>query len=294
MLTIITPSYNRGNYLTSCYESLKKQNKIVFQWLIIDDGSCDNTKEVIDFFREQKNDFYIDYYWKKNGGKHTALNYAHSYIKGEYVLILDSDDYLVPKAVEKILFYINRLKKDDRIGVISFRKGDLLGNLIGIDEQKKEFVGDYISYRVNKNIHGDQCEIIRTDILKKYPFPVYYREKFLGEDFLWISVAKEYNTLYVNEIIYICEYLPGGLTKSGRRMRINNPLGGMMHGRLYFTEEFRLKYRIKGMMLFICYALFAKKGLVGIFCELEYKKLFLAVLPLGVLLYFYWMWRYDK
>ena len=99
-LTILTPTYNRNLLLQQLYDSLCRQTDFNFQWLVIDDGSTDGTDK---FFKNiQTNSFPIEYHWKENGGKHTALNYAHSYIKGKLVMIVDSDDYLSPDAVEVI------------------------------------------------------------------------------------------------------------------------------------------------------------------------------------------------
>ena len=96
-LTVLTPTYNRAYTLTKVYESLAKQTKQNFQWLIIDDGSSDGTEELIMSF--PKTGFELEYHKKSNGGKHTALNYSHQFIKGEMVVILDSDDYLTDDAI---------------------------------------------------------------------------------------------------------------------------------------------------------------------------------------------------
>ena len=102
-LTIITPTYNRADCLKSCWASLCVQTVRDFQWLIIDDGSTDDTAAVVRAFQSRDEGFSIDYYQKTNGGKHTALNAAHPFIRGDYVVILDSDDSLTPNAVETIL-----------------------------------------------------------------------------------------------------------------------------------------------------------------------------------------------
>ena len=100
-VTVLTPTYNRGHLLGKLYDSLCRQTDKSFQWLIIDDGSVDNTEDVVKNFCAM-NVLSIEYHKKNNGGKHTALNYSHSYIKGGYVVIVDSDDYLLPCAIEEI------------------------------------------------------------------------------------------------------------------------------------------------------------------------------------------------
>lgn len=119
-LTVLTPTYNRAYTLTKVYESLAKQTKQNFQWLIIDDGSSDGTEELIMSF--PKTGFELEYHKKSNGGKHTALNYSHQFIKGEMVVILDSDDYLTDDAIETIQRDWLKFKNDKRIAGMSYMK----------------------------------------------------------------------------------------------------------------------------------------------------------------------------
>ena len=99
-LSIVTPTYNRGELLKRCFVSLLKQSDQDFEWIIVDDGSTDNTEEVVNGFTA---DFPVKYVKKENGGKHTALNKSHAYIQGKYVVILDSDDYLYPNTIELLV-----------------------------------------------------------------------------------------------------------------------------------------------------------------------------------------------
>ena len=103
LLTIITPTYNRADCLPLCWRSLCAQTVFDFQWLIVDDGSTDDTAAVVRDLQARTDRFSIDYVSKPNGGKHTALNASHPHIRGEYVTVLDSDDTLTPDAVETIL-----------------------------------------------------------------------------------------------------------------------------------------------------------------------------------------------
>jgi len=295
-LTILTPTYNRSNTLRRCYESLCNQTLTDFQWLIIDDGSTDGTCDLICELIEETNRFPINYYYKQNGGKHTAINYAQKYIEGELVLILDSDDILTTDAVREIKCYWDKYKNDKTISGLSLLKAENKENeliTVGLKYPHDEFRSNYIEYRINGDIPGDKCEVIRTDILKRYPFPVVEGEKFLGEGFLWIHVANEYDTIYINKVIYICEYLSGGLTKSGRKMRINNPLGGMIHAQAYFNSKVKLKFRIKNAWLYIAYGFFAQKAIVTILKESNMKTLVFFNIPFGWGLYWFWKMKYK-
>ena len=118
MITVLTPSYNRANLLPLLFDSLCQQTSFDFEWLIIDDGSRDNTADVVRTFITDK--FPIHYYYKENGGKHTAMNFSHPYIKGNLLFIVDSDDVLTPDAIETIQKDWSEYGKNKKIGVLSY------------------------------------------------------------------------------------------------------------------------------------------------------------------------------
>lgn len=290
MITILTPTYNRKENLKNLYKSLLYQTNHKFQWLIIDDGSNDNTKELVDGFHNSN--FEIDYYYKENGGKHTALNYSHQYIKGDWTFVVDSDDILTKKAIALVYEYIEKYGNKKNIGSFAFLKSDYSGKVLAPQLYKNDYISNVIDYRVNSNVKGDQAEVYRTNIFRKFKFPVFRGEKFLGEDYLHINAAYVSNTVYINKVIYLAEYRDDGLTKAGRRLRISNPLGGMLHGSLYFSKRFKVKYRIKGMMLYICYGIFARKSIIELFVNSEYKLLYIIALPFAILLNVLWRLKY--
>ena len=236
--------------------------------------------------------FQINYYYKENGGKHTALNFSHQYINGDWTIIVDSDDVLIENAIALIYWYIKKYGNRKDIGSLSFLKSDSSGKILSPQVYKNDYISNVIEYRINRNIKGDQAEVYRTNIFRKFKFPVFRGEKFLGEDYLHINAAYVSNTVYINKIIYLAEYRDDGLTKAGRRLRISNPLGGMLHGSLYFSKRFKVKYRIKGMMLYICYGIFARKSIIELFVNSEYKLLYIIALPFAILLNVLWRLKY--
>ena len=119
MITILTPTFNRDYILKKAYNSLLNQNNKKFEWLIIDDGSTDKTKELVNKFKSE-NKIKIRYFYKKNGGKHTALNFGINKAKGDLILILDSDDYLRKDAVELVYKYWDKYKDNDKLCGITF------------------------------------------------------------------------------------------------------------------------------------------------------------------------------
>lgn len=288
-LSIITPTYNRANLLSACHTSLCCQTDFDFEWIIIDDGSTDDTEAVVQSFKTDK--FPVIYRKKANGGKHTALNTAHDLIHGKYVLLLDSDDTLTPDAVASVKTEWGKWGDNKAVGIVTFLKGSSTAdpNCIVHDWQTPV---DIIRYRRTCIHSNDCCEVIRTELFKKYPFPVFDGERFLAEGALWGRVSRDCKCVYVNHVIYLCEYLDGGLTKSGRGMRIRNPQGGMFHANVYLVKKNFLKKRIKNGLLYTCYGFFAGKTPREMASGCQSKSIMWLCLPFGWLLYRMWKRRY--
>lgn len=286
-LTIITPAYNRADLLPRCFESLQRQTNKNFQWILVDDGSSDNTEEVAVGFKNANKEFEYDFIKKENGGKHTALNAAADTIRGDYVLILDSDDYLTDDAVETVKNGWSKYSDDNRIGIVTFLKGASIDkpNCIALDENVPV---DIMRYKRKCILSSDCCEVVRVELYKKYSFPVFEGEKFIAECALWNRVSMTHKCVYINKVIYICEYLEGGLSKSGRAMRIRNPLGGMYTSRLRMAKKNYFKQRIKYGILYVCYGFFAGMKPIDMVKENDYKVLtWVCMLP-GMLIYLLW------
>lgn len=285
LLSIITPAYNRGHLLKNCFESLLAQTDKDFQWIIVDDGSTDNTRDVVKSFGAKE--FEILYVPKENGGKHTALNASHPHIRGRYVLILDSDDTLTSTAVEQIRRGWEGWANNEQVGIVTFLKGPAVGNPNCTGSVSGVPVDILGCKRIV--IHStDCCEVIRRELFLKYPFPVFPGEQFLAEGALWNRVAKTHKCVYINDVIYICEYLEGGLTKSGRAMRIRNPRGGMFSAELGMARNNGLKGRIKNALLYDCYGFFAGMKPTHILSGTQYTALAAMCMLPGRLLYRYW------
>lgn len=228
MISIITPTYNREKNLKNLYNSLLRQTIYEFEWIIVDDGSTDNTEKLLSDFKHNSNFFKIYYYKKKNGGKHTAVNYALKYVNYDYVFILDSDDLIVDDAVECICKWINdsRLGNEKCIGVSGLRGKNVKGKLERIGQypiDKNCIVATNLE-RKQKRLLGDKAEVYKTIALKQYPFPEFENEKFIPEDVVWNKLALDgCYLLWYDKIITITDYLPDGLTMSNsiKRFRDN-------------------------------------------------------------------------
>lgn len=257
-LTIITPSYNRAYTLENLYESLLRQRNEV-EWLVVDDGSTDNTEDLVKkFICEGK--IRIKYVKKKNGGKHTAINYGINLIRTPLTMIVDSDDRLKEGAVSNIINIFEKYKNRKDIGVFSFLRCYPNGKNI-ISVENNEFESDYITYRVKENRPGDMAEVFRTSVLKQYRFPEFEGEKFISEDIVWIEIAKQYKTLFTNISVYECEYLPDGLTANDKPMKFASPLGSMLRGKQLMYKKCGIKANIKGAIIYDCYKNEVKKDI---------------------------------
>ncbi len=290
-LTIITPTYNRAECLKLCCESLEKQTNKDFQWLIVDDGSSDHTADVVKAF--MKRFLKIDYIYKENGGKHTALNASHPYIKGNYVLILDSDDTLIPEAVDTVLTLCKKYENNPEVGQFIFLKGYSEDKPICYVAHEDVVVDTLKETRIS-NTGRDCCDVYRTELFKKHPFPEFEGERFIGEGAAFLGIELESKGVYQNKVIYICDYLEDGLTKAGRKMRIQNPKGGMYNSRLYMNRRLPLKTRIKKGILYNCYSGFCEISIVQSIKESDYKGLAIITCIPGRLLCIYWRKKYLK
>lgn len=291
-LTFLTPTYNRANYLPRLYRSILAQKNRDFQWLIIDDGSTDDTKDVVCSFSKS---VHWEYYYKENGGKHTALNYAHSHIKGKLICIIDSDDWLTEDAVDVIFDYWEKYK-DTRIKCLTFLKKKNNGDLASNGFPDEEVISNVIDFRINQRIKGDCCEVLLSDVFKEYQFPVFRNERFVPEGCLWNHVGFKYDTAYINRVIYLCEYLNDGLTNSGRLLRIKNPQGCAQHCLSFFESDSRnVNKRIlfKEGVLYSCYSRFAGESRNEIFKRNSSFIIRLSYIP-GLMLYCFWKGRYRK
>ena len=291
LLSIITPTYNRSHLLTGCYQSLCSQTDKNFEWIIVDDGSSDDTQAVVSGFATA--DFPVIFIKKENGGKHTALNASHPYIRGRYVLILDSDDQLTQDAVRAVREAWSRYEQVGEVGLVSFHKSTPEGQLFATVSDFDTPV-DIMGYPRKVYLGNDCCEVIRSELFLKYPFPVFPEERFLSEGALWNRVARTHKCVYINDVIYTCDYLEGGLTKAGRAMRIRNPRGGMFAAELGLAPNNNLKSRIKSGLLYCCYGCFAHLVPAQILAGTAHKPLTALCLLPGWVLYRYWEHKYIK
>lgn len=224
-ITIFTPTYNRGYIIEKLYHSLRNQSFKNFEWLVIDDGSTDNTESLFLKWIEEENDFHIVYKKVENGGKHRAINLGIETAKGKLFFIVDSDDYITDDALKKISEWEKTIINDFGFAGVSGLRGYSQTKIIGTTF-RGEFVDSTSLEREKCNIYGDKAEVFYTDILKKYKFPEYEGENFVSENVVWYAIANDgYKIRWFNEIIYICNYLDDGLTNNIEKVIAKSPKG---------------------------------------------------------------------
>ena len=251
-LTVFTPTYNRAYIIENLYRSLQRQICHDFEWLVVDDGSADNTKELFEVWQKEENLFPIRYYRQENGGKHRAINKGLELARGELFFVVDSDDYLTDDAVEKVLRWESELPQGEKYCGFA-------GNLGAAPAvtSNRIFSGDYLEGTALDRygaVDGERAMVFYTDIHRKYLYPEFSGEKFMTEAVSWNRMAHDgYKMRFYNDIIWVYEYKEDGLTKAGTRLFLENPRG---YG-LWLREKSRFlgegwKERLKLYYSFTC------------------------------------------
>ena len=286
--TIFTPTFNRKELLEKLYKSLQKQTFKDFEWLIVDDGSADGTKEKAEeFLSEKKLD--IKYYFKENGGKQRAYNFATDKANGELFICLDSDDEYVENGLETILKYWKKYEKNSNIAGMGYLSTYPNREVIGSSFPEKEMVSTQFDIYNKYGVKGDKGLMFRTEIIKKYKFPVFDDEKFITEAVVYNRICEKYKMVYVNEKIEIKEYQEDGLTAKYNNLLLRNPKGqALYHNEINFQNlSFKQKIINNAVYYKFCRAAGYKFG--KIFKENKNKLFLIFALGIGE-----YMWQKEK
>lgn len=199
-ITVFTPTYNRAHTLPRVFEGLKKQTYRNFEWIIVDDGSVDNTQDVIRLFQAEEPFFPIISRCQPNSGKHVAINRAVEIARGEFFIILDSDDTCTEDALEVFLREWHNIPEDQRDGFcgISCRCCDEDGNIVGTPMDAPYLDSTELDYKLVHKIKGELWGMTRTDILRENPFPEEKGLHFYPENIYWNNLGRRYRTRYLN------------------------------------------------------------------------------------------------
>ena len=249
-ISILTPTYNRGKLLLPLYESLKNLTFEDFEWLIVDDGSEDDTEQyALSWIAHniENAEFPICYIKKSNGGKHTAINRGVREANGELILILDSDDTLPSDSLATIAQYYEQCKgyKDCAgvCGLMAHHDGQLIGT--GFPKEPMYESALLFRYAEKGNVTGDLLEVYKTSVMREFPFPEIENERFCPESLVWNRIANKYKLFCFNKVIYYRDYLEGGLTSKIVRIRMNSPIASTMTYAEMLDYNISLKWKIR-------------------------------------------------
>jgi len=222
LFTVFTPTFNRAHTLHRVYESLSAQTFKDFEWIIVDDGSTDETSELVKSWQE-KASFPIRYYYQENAGKHIAFNRGVREAAGELFLPLDSDDACVPNALERLQYHWFSISEQERsgfTGVVALCQ-DQHGKLVGDAFPRSPLDATYLEQLYRYKVHGDKWGFNQTEILRRFPFPETSGEKLISESVVWTQISKQYKVRYVNERLRV--YYQGEVDSlSGGNAKIRN------------------------------------------------------------------------
>lgn len=280
LLTIFTPAYNRAHTLHRTYQSLLEQDCKDFIWLIVDDGSTDNTAELVKEFQTKDNGFEIRYIYKSNGGMHTAHNTAYEIIDTELNTCIDSDDMLAKGAVRIILDKWDKVKNLGYAGIIGLdadmSNGKVIGDTFPDDMAETTLVGFYATGRT-----GDKKLVYRTDVINQYPpYPVFEGEKYVSLAYKYRLIDQDYKLAVVNEILCNVEYQSDGSSNSMLKQYIRNPKG------FAFWRKICMQYPQSKKRLFIDCIHYVSSSIIGknkSFLKESPRKFLTAIaIPFGV------------
>ena len=225
ILTVFTPAYNRAHTLPRTYRSLQKQDCKDFVWLIIDDGSSDNTAELVKEWQQKEKDFEIRYIYKENGGMHTAHNTAYENIDTELNICIDSDDELAEGAVSIVLKLWSETDHEKYAGIIGLDADMNTGKVIGTDfpqNMKETTLQEFYA----KGGSGDKKLVYRTDIMKELPpYPVFPGEKYVSLGWKYQLCDQKYKLVTTNTVLCNVEYQADGSSMNMLRQYLRNPQG---------------------------------------------------------------------
>lgn len=291
-ITVFTPAYNRAHTIGRTYESLRAQDCKDFIWLVVDDGSTDNTAELVKEWQKRENGFEIRYVYKKNGGMHTAHNVAYEHIDTELNVCIDSDDKLAPGAIQKILKKWSEVKDLGYAGIIGLdadmSNGKIIGKSFPAGMTETTLVGYYASGGA-----GDKKLVYRTDIIKQCPpYPVFEGEKYVALAYKYRLIDQKYKLAVLEEVLCEVEYQADGSSMNMYRQYVRNPKGFAFWRTVCMQYPESQKRVFLDCIHYISSSILAKnKHFLG---GAPKKVMTICAIPFGVALTAYIKWKVKK
>lgn len=283
LFTIFIPTYNRAKVLARALESVQQQTFRNFDVVIIDDGSTDDTEQLVSTWI-QASGIPTTYVKQENQGRHVAHNTALHYLTGELMVLLDSDDLLEPDALDTLARQWHSIADKSRYAGVEGMAKHLDGEVEGDFFPRDPLDCSFREMRLRYRIRGDKRGAIRSDILKRFPYPVFAGERHIKPSIVFNLISREYIFRYINDIIEVKEHQPGGLSDNRFRLRMRNPKGF----RECYRQEINLyddnrqpKAILHNYINYIRYSLHAGLPLARLVKDVRSPWLTLFILPLG-------------
>ena len=290
LVTVFTPTYNRERLLHRSYDAMKNQTNQNFIWLIVDDGSTDNTRSTVEKWIDEEHGFVLKYVFKENGGLQSGYVEALKHIDTDFCFCVDSDDYLVDDAIERIYDFWRNYGSDKYAGILAldqFSDGTVLGGRFPYLETGS--IIDLLDIDIRKKITrpmADRMLIIRTDIYKTAkPAKRYAGERTINATYLHLQIAKKWKFLLLNEPICVVEYQEDGRSDFSHRLRdyckVPNAYADWRIFKLGF-KDLPFKEKCSQNIHYIAECFLAKRKILK---DSPTKILTILLFPAGIFLY---------
>lgn len=235
LFTIFTPSYNRAHTLPRVYASIAAQTFRDFEWVVVDDGSTDNTAALVQGWMAQA-DFPIRYFYQPNGHKKTAFNRGVREARGELFLCWDSDDTAPANALQIFRDHWLAIPEEQHgayVGVTGLCV-DERGMTVGDRYPTSPYDSDTLSSTLRNGIGGEKWGFQRTAVLRDFPFPEFI-DGLVGEGLIWNRIARKYRTRYVNDVVRVYFVETDSIIHSRKTVA---KMRGVAEGQCYACADF--------------------------------------------------------
>ena len=283
--TVFTPTFDRRHLLGRVYRSLCSQTFLDFEWLIVDDGSSDDTETLV---REWVNEgrLAIHYVFQSNQGKHRAHNRAIEFARGRFFAVLDSDDALVPNALERLLHHWNAIPaaRQDQYSGVTCLCSDETGGIVG--RPFPEAVLDCRHFEADTvyGASGEKWGFHRTAILRQFPFPEIESERYCPEGLVWNRIARVFKMRHVNEPLRMYYRHDHGITSVMDTALARSAGLARCYYREYLDLAIPFQYKVKKIVNYIRFSLHANVAGREIINESGYPELTIILYPLAWLI----------
>jgi len=285
--TVVTATFNRAVLIREAHRSLLEQRRPSLEWIVVDDGSTDDTKAVIEGLAAES-PFPVRYLWQENAGKHVAVNAGVAQATGELIAILDSDDRIAPDGLALLWDAWEGIRPDERprFAGVAGHKARPDGTLVGDPLPTATLDASMFELRTRYGIRGDKFEVFRREVLQAFPFPTDLG-RFVTEALIWNRISRSYVHRWIDRVVEIIDYRDGGLTDQSARLRA----ASWQAARLYYLEAasmgsgLQLAYRLRTYANYVRFSLHGRVGAASMLRDAPVAAEAALASPLGLALY---------